>query len=412
MNAQIIQIRDEFNAPHNLEQQGNRCLRITTLDSYERCKELVYEERDGYTNWVNHILESCHNLQAIDEFRVRFDLDESYTDDIDGWVRFAFERKVKRFELFLSPDEEGGPYYTKECYPLSLQVFHSPQISSNISLTSLILNHVNVSDQVVEYLISNSPFLERLCVVGSESLIDLRVAGPSLSLKYVEIIFCGYLESVQLNAVNLSSFKYVGFKIEISFVNIPNLVELYIGGDQLESFSRELPDLVSTSFSQLQKLVLRPNSRVMKKTARIKIPLLSQLKQLELHVKVDSTADSLLDYSTALIKSCPSLDRFALELRCFEPFKRRKVKRPKNYPHHSLKLVEVTGFLGQTVDIEFCRYLIENAIMLEKIIINPCFLFYKGTAYGILYVEVEKAARERAEQFRSKYCLGDKLVIV
>ncbi|OMO98540.1 hypothetical protein COLO4_13818 [Corchorus olitorius] len=272
------------------------------------CKNLSHMERIDYINWVNHILESCshnNNLQAMDEFKVRFDLNDSYRDDIDGWVRFAFERKVKRFELFLS-NEMLESIFPKE-------------------------NRYHVSDQVVENFISNCPFLESLCVVASESLIHPRVAGP---------------------------------KIEISFDNIPNLVELYIGMEELPYLARKYLPLLPTSncFSQLQKLALG-----------IRYPN---------------------------FKACPCLIRLALELHYI--CGRRKAKKPKKCPHHSLKLVEVNGFVGTGIDIELCGYLIKNAIMLDKIIINPCHLLYKGTEDETDpdLVQGQKAARQCAERFR------------
>ncbi|OMO53521.1 hypothetical protein CCACVL1_28590 [Corchorus capsularis] len=358
------------------------------------CEKLRHKRVD-YINWVNHILESCstpNNLQAIDEFRVGFDLDDEYRDDIDGWVRFAFEKEVKRFELSLSEDIDESYYCNKEnSYRLLLQSFPSPQITCISHLTSLKLKHVNIRDQVLENLISHCPFLECLCVVASESLIHPRVLADSSSpsssssLKYVEITNCSNVQSLQLNAVNLLSLKYEGPKIEISFDNIPNLVELYIGKGELPYFVRKTLPLLSTSnnFSQLQKLA-------------VGISLFVETKY-----SAQCTDDSLLGY-TALIKACPSLIRLALE----------EEKRPKNEPHHSLKLVQVTGFVGQTIDIEFCRYLIKNAIMLDKIIINPRYLLRKGTEDEDSYAEKVKAARERAKLFGSKYCLGDKLVIV
>ncbi|OMP12793.1 putative ubiquitin-protein ligase [Corchorus olitorius] len=338
---------------------------------------------------------------------VRFDLSDRYRGEIDEWVRFAFEKKVKRFELDLS--SYNVSCYQASCYPLTLQALPLP---SSISLTSLILKCVDINEELLENIISNSPFLECLSLGDSSSLVHLRVAGPALCLKYVEIIFCFSLESLELHAPNLLSLKYSGAKINISFVNIPNLVEISLGGEDLPYFARKLCGL-STHFSKLQMLELDVLQLevIETKMERLKYPIFSQLKQLKLHVDTNSTA-SLLFFSR-LIKACPSLYRLALELKLasVNPSYRRKMVKARSR-HYSLKVVEVTGFVGQTVDTEFCIYLIRSAIMLEKIIIKPCFLDARGSAYENDHVEVEKAGRERAEQLRSKYCLGDKLVIL
>ncbi|OMO79499.1 hypothetical protein CCACVL1_13641 [Corchorus capsularis] len=371
----------------------------------ERRNEILDIQRGGYINWVNHILESSQ-LHVVDEFKVQFDLDERYKPDIDKWVRFALEKKVKRFELDFSSYKDRVHYMGHYNYPLSLEALPLP---SSIFLTSLILKMVAVSDQVLENFISNCPFLESLCVGGSRSLVHLRVPGSSLCLKYVEVTYCKNLKSLELHAANLLSLKYTGLSTAISFMNIPNLVELCVGGKYQQYFVHNLP-ILSKSFSQLQKLALdldiKPYFLHMRNIKWFQNPILSQLKQLELHV-VASDVQSLLLYSP-LIEACPSLNRLALKLDWYKSAIKREVRKLRQCCHLSLKVVEMTGFVGQIVDTEFCIYLIKNAKMLEKMIIDPCY----RSPYVIGDIELVEAARECAEQLRSEYCIGDKLIIL
>ncbi|OMO75620.1 hypothetical protein COLO4_25983 [Corchorus olitorius] len=141
-------------------------------------------------------------------------------------------------------------------------------------------------------------------------------------------------------------------------------------------------------------------------------PILSQLKQLELNVVASDNEDIL--HCCPLIEACTSLNRLALQLTmelsdCKDT---REVRRRNKCLHPSLRVVQVTGFVGQTADTELCIYLMENAIMLDKIIIDPCHLAFRGTPYEDDHIEMVKQGRECAEQLRSKYCLGDKLVIL
>ncbi|OMO79537.1 hypothetical protein CCACVL1_13606 [Corchorus capsularis] len=400
-----------------------RCQFWCTPHDPRRTREVLDSGRLRYINWVNCALESYHAC-AVDKFRIRFDLNERFRRDIDEWVRFAFEKKVKRFELDLSL------YFGRVCrksdsYSLCLQTLPLP---SSISLTSLILKQVNVSDNVLDNLISNSPFLECLCVGGSDSLIHVRVASRFLCLKHVEIVMCVNIKSLELHAANLSSFRYNGPDIFINFMNIPNLVELCIEGIYVPYFARKMPEL-SMSFSQLQKLALCV-LRIEETMKRLEYPTLSHLKQLELRVFLHGD-QSLLVFSR-LIKACPSLSRLALELNWFlsGTYVGRNVKKAKRClhhslkvvevkkatkkksVHHSLKVVEVSGFIGHTIDTKFCSYVIKNAIMLEKIIIDPIDPVVRGTPHENRPCEKVEAARVAAEKLRSKYFLGDKLILM
>ncbi|OMO79569.1 F-box/LRR-repeat protein [Corchorus capsularis] len=144
---------------------------------------------------------------------------------------------------------------------------------------------------------------------------------------------------------------------------------------------------------------------------RLQYPTLSHLKQLELHVIL--TNGSLLALAP-LIKACPSLNKLALKLSGApsKTYVRRSVKKAKKCVHHSLKVVEVSGFNGQRNATEFCRYVIKNAIMLEKIIIDPIDPIFKGTPLENRHSEKVEAARESAEKLKFKYFLGDKLIVL
>ncbi|MBA0763352.1 hypothetical protein Gotri_012800, partial [Gossypium trilobum] len=342
-----------------------------------RSEQVLESEQFKYLNWVNDVLESHHDA-AIDEFKIRFYLDQCYQSDIDDWVRFAFGKKL---------------------------CSHTLHFQTPLSLTSLVLKQVRVSGEVLENLLSNSPFLERLCIGASTSLVHLRLAGPSLCLTYLEITACARMKSLELDAPNLLSLKYSGQNIEIRFIKVPNLAELFIGGMFVETCTRNyfLP-LVPTFASQLQKLVLemRVDERKMK---LFEYPILSQLKELELQVRARDH-DSLLCL-TSLINASPSLNQLSLELSWSKSYTRRRVMKVKRH-HYNLKEVEIRGFVGGMVDSEFCIYLVENAIMLEKMSIDPFTKNEKGGG-NCFKAERARAARVRAEDLRSKYGVEDKL---
>ncbi|MBA0736828.1 hypothetical protein Gogos_010318 [Gossypium gossypioides] len=368
-----------------------------------RSEQVLESEQFKYLNWVNDVLESHHDA-TIDEFKIRFYLDQCYQSDIDDWVRFAFGKKVQRFELDLSSSRVIS-HVQDSGYELCSHTLH---FQTPLSLTSLVLKQVRVSGEVLENLLSNSPFLERLCIGASTSLVHLRLAGPSLCLTYLEITACARMKSLELDAPNLLSLKYSGQNIEIHFIEVPNLSELFIGGMFVETCTRSyLLPLVPTFASQLQKLVLemRVDERKMK---LFEYPILSQLKELELQVRARDH-DSLLCL-TSLINASPSLNRLSLELSWSKSYTRRRVMKVKRH-HYNLKEVEIRGFVGGMVDTEFCIYLVENAIMLEKMSIDPFTKNEKG-GENCFKAERARAARVRAEDLRSKYGVEYKLVIL
>ena len=101
----------------------------------------------------------------------------------------------------------------------------------------------------------------------------------------------------------------------------------------------------------------------------------------------------------------------------YNPKPRREAEKAAKSPHSSLKVVEVFGFAGQTIDTEFCMYLIENDVMLEKITIDPrkpTLNLLQSQRWKTISDEEKmiKAARECAEQLKTEYCLKDKLLIL
>ncbi|XP_059657266.1 F-box protein At5g03100-like isoform X2 [Cornus florida] len=321
-------------------------------------KELE-EGRPFYLSWVNQVLNSF-NGPCIDQFRVQFDLDKTCRFDIDNWVNFAIEKRVKRLDLDLFQPGRTTEGYNFPDTDRITNHLHSLSLGFTRcnSLTNLLLKDVNVTGQVLEDFLTNCPFLEQLSVANSECLVNLKV--HSLKLKRLEITYCDNVESIEISAMNLVSFNYSGPKISQPFKNVNELVELNIGGDYYDYLIYNFFE-ISSYLSHLESLTLTMTS--------VELELLKRKQQ-----------------------------------RIRQSFASR--------PHQYLKVVEFIGFVGRTNDAELAMYLIKNAVVLEKITFDSHKPFLIGTPWEHEDTKERKAARKRAKHFRKKLPAGVALVIL
>ncbi|KAM3703917.1 hypothetical protein ACJW31_04G134600 [Castanea mollissima] len=318
-------------------------------------KKKMKGERRKFVKRVNHVLK-LHQGSNIDQFRVCFEFDNNHKHHIDGWIDSAISKGVKRLELDFTP--------TEACEKQMLYTFPHERfisIKSSVvgvscikSLTSLTLIYVHVTGELLEHILSNCPLLERLHVAYSEDLVTLKICSSSLRLKHLNIIRCWELKRIEIFAPNLESFGLVARAIEMHQ-------------------NMEFP----------------------------KFQTLPKLKYLKWRV---STSDgmSLISF-ISMIEAAPFLQKFSLE---------RELRKVMKYPNEHLKEVEITGFVGRAIDIELTVYLLESAIKLEKLVINPRSPALVGTPWEFVRVEENEGAIECAKQLKKNLPIGAELFIL
>ncbi|KAM5551200.1 F-box/LRR-repeat protein [Rosa sericea] len=318
-------------------------------------------ETSKYINWVDSVMEQ-HRVPNIEHLKISFDLDESCAVCINKWIQIALKKRVQILELDLL--ERGCSFQQdRQCYKLPCQLLHS-----------------------------NRDYIGSLKVLTSN-----LVVGPSIALKYLSIERCYKIKSIEIcDAPKLVSLIYhgeSGGENVNSFLirNVPLLVEVSILTEWMENFFK------AGCLSQLEILRLYSSMRYEK---YLQFPSLANLKYLELRVIAHDQC-SLLQL-TSIMKACPYLHKFVLQLRHFTQafggnLKKMKATKSLNY---YLKVVEMAGYRGQTSDYEHVKYFIENAVALEKLIINPV----KWTPYIANRDRISKASfgSRKGNQFLRK----------
>ena len=59
-------------------------------------------EMSSFVSWVNQVLE-LHQGNTIDEFRVSFYMNASFTQEIDNRISFSLKKRVKKLSLDFKP---------------------------------------------------------------------------------------------------------------------------------------------------------------------------------------------------------------------------------------------------------------------------------------------------------------------
>ncbi|XVF62174.1 hypothetical protein PTKIN_Ptkin08bG0195800 [Pterospermum kingtungense] len=320
-------------------------------------------ERNKFIDWVNKVLNS-HNGPTIDEFRVFFDLDERRCKPhLDSWINFALQKSIRRLELNLS-SSSSDYHFDREEYLLTLPFLQNCKLDS---LSCISLNTVDVPQEVIEYILSCCPLLECLTVVKSHSLVN-HLKVTTAKLKHLKILFCS-IQFIEISATSLVSFKlhvYIS-ECRLSFKDVPSLVEASFSGFQVPSSNKSLPKISRSLFFQLRTLAFDVTNLSHTFCRSFRFPKLRNLKEFKLELHSDQVAEVLRFMSP--LKQYPMLHRLSMQIYGIDGQEELKMKTKRAHKH--LKVLELIGFCGQEIEVEFIWYIINNTVALEKIIIDP-----------------------------------------
>ncbi|XP_071713588.1 uncharacterized protein [Rutidosis leptorrhynchoides] len=119
---------------------------------------MVKSENEKYINQVNSVIRS-YDHPIVNDFRIRYGLNRNHKHDIDDWIQFTVKMKVEFLELDL----------TYRCRYMSLygEDYDFPSRFADVLpyLKKLILMRVNVTQEVFEALLKNSPHLEIITIL-------------------------------------------------------------------------------------------------------------------------------------------------------------------------------------------------------------------------------------------------------
>ncbi|OMP10343.1 hypothetical protein COLO4_04588 [Corchorus olitorius] len=279
------------------------------------------------------------------------------------------------------------------------------------SLASLELDDVTLDQTALETILSTCVNLRTLVLRECYFRRDLSIAGPSM-MSNLQILTPLYLEELQVvSLANLTYFEYrleerqraypkpeISFskylklvsdlrldeqgynneynpavypKPKISFSNVPKLEEMRLDLD-LQRYNHTVDDMFITAHAPQLKMITTTTILDPKSEPQIPLSLaiLCQLEQLELILDINYC--NLLNMIPVLL-ACPLLQKFHLKHRNHVdkhghtmPF---VACSSKQYPFPNLKQVQIRTFYANCGN-PFVFYLLENAVALERIIID------------------------------------------
>lgn len=308
-------------------------------------------EREIYVNFVNRVVEN-HKGGHVEEFMAFFHMenDRSTNATFGKWLEFTERNGVQKVMLILlddgifsgsmnlayasSPHEFIGNYKLKhECNGVS-DIPHPCKYGGFKFVKSISLFGVITVGEAFKCLLGNCKFLEKVLLSGCGGFgYNVRVVGPALALKYLEIRNCR-IESIEISCANLVSFTYAGDWIRLFLWNVPRLAEVSLAYHSRASTVSVFSKLHSCH-PQLEVLTLKtslviimcwfsflflglyisvpyPLSGFQIHKENYTFPGLEILKYLE--VKIATDEDCCLLQLASFIKASPELQKLVLEV--------------------------------------------------------------------------------------------------
>ncbi|KAJ9539979.1 hypothetical protein OSB04_026485 [Centaurea solstitialis] len=349
--------------------------------------------RDNYMSWVDHIIRQ-HKSPTIDEFRIRFSLDENAKDALDKWIKYAISKNVQTLELsmfrilgtcgnYCFPNKIFDGYHGSSSKRHS---FNDPFMELKF-LKSLILRCVDVDDEGLKKILNNCPVLEHLFIMGSCELVKPEIHGKGLVLKSLDIRSCSGLESVEICDSNIVLFNFLGASsVTLRFDNLQKLEKICIyNGLSWKELHDKFCQLSPVPCLQVLQLDLYHD--VQGDIELHPFPMLQKLKQLIVTVLGEDEDEDSFFVLPYLLEACPNLQTLTIDRLSWprEEEPNRLVRQMAKKPHQSLEVVKMVAYHGWTRDLELFMYFVQNCVALKKLVIKPT-------------MEDEDGARNHAQQ--------------
>ncbi|KAK9716408.1 hypothetical protein RND81_06G230800 [Saponaria officinalis] len=349
--------------------EPSRTIKDTWYEIRNNDDELA-KKRSKFIAWVDHVLKQ-HVDSSIDEFRVVFDLDNSWQCHVDKWVSFALTKQVKTLDLNFQPVYDRLDTLLNRC---GLTISHcTPLAGFNHSLTTLRLRDVNITSEAVESILLSCPFLENLNIIYSELLTSIKCRASLVSLKHFDVSRCFKLKKIDISAPKMVCFRYRGKHVELNIRNAVSLSSVFIGAGPGEDIMYAF-DHLAMYLPQLEALSLEIPvadlaSELTVGVKLLKFPVLTTLKVLDISI-VGNHSSSFLPW-TPLIEACPALEKLTFKADCYDCGLDWKIlDRRDGSPLVSLKTLEILSYAGRRLDIELAVFIFENAINLQEVIVQ------------------------------------------
>ncbi|KAL7136912.1 hypothetical protein ABFS83_10G061700 [Erythranthe nasuta] len=374
------------------------------IESDVSWNELIDSAGPKFVKMVNRVVES-HKSLAIKDIKINFPLDASYANSsITGWLEFAFSRHVQRLELHLD-DPEFCNYDRCSCFPEQL-LARSNMILDFQSLKELSFKNVQLSGGAIEFFIHNCTQLEQLIIDSPGKYVSkLEICGSSLVLKHLEIVSFVGLESLKISAPSLTSLRVTSLK-GVLLENVPMLVDVCVGGTYhgLDCL-KNLIHALFYCFSQLEtlKLVMPLFHDKQENDELCNFPKMPKLKKLVVEYDSFDDDDRCFMRLASLTRASPQLQEFILNNKRFgSGISPTRVDDDGaaiiKFRHEHLKVFKFCGYYGRPSHNALVEYILENCVVLEKIIIDTYAVEYCPDGFDRYKLSVEEAARKKAKQ--------------
>ncbi|ONI09037.1 hypothetical protein PRUPE_5G213700 [Prunus persica] len=347
-----------------------------------------------YVNWVDSVVK-MHTGPTIEKFRVCFPLDLSFTPFIDRWVQFALKKWVQDLVLDFSAQSH-------KLLHLGNGFSKASGFSKFRALKNLSLNSIGVTRGDIGFVLSTCPCLEKLKVSNCRNLTSVTIVGSHFALKLKSLaIECWHsMDSIEILDANIVSFSYSGNPLKLVLSNVPLLVVVSISErDNIltDDYRGLIFNQLSGCLSQLHTLGLDLNGMVDMEV--FSVQTLPNIKHLELEVLGEDIL--ILEQINCFMKACSYLEKLVLKMQFIFPEVNLK-EASNTCSHHHLEVVEIVGYRGRQSAVKILMLLMETAVSLKKVVINPVRQLIRGESVDESdeVVEEEEARRHALHELR------------